>query len=90
VYSVPLAPAICVELGAVADGPAAIADVTDEVAELAVWPVLVAWVHPAPNSAIAAVAADKTAVRFVIECISFLSSRAGLALTAASPTVSPT
>src|SRR5271163_3898400 len=87
VYSVPLAPAICVEVGAAADVPVAIAD---EVAELAVWPALVAWLHPAPIRATAAVAADKTAVRFVIECISFLSSRAGPTLTAASPTVSPT
>jgi hypothetical protein len=89
VYFVPLAPAICVELGAVADGAIAIGDVTDEVGELAVWPAFVAWVHPAPISATAAVAADKTAVRFVIECISFLSNRAGPAPTAVSPTVSP-
>src|ERR1700683_3223464 len=87
VYCVPLAPAICVEVGAVADVPVAIAEV---VGELVVWPVLVGWLHPAPISATAAVAADKTAVRFVIECISFLSNRAGPTLTAASPTVSPT
>src|SRR5271163_4951918 len=89
VYSVPLAPAICVEVGAVADGAVAIADVTDELAELAVWPALVPWLHPAPISATAAVAADKTAVRFLIECISFLSSRAGPPYSA-SPAVSPT
>jgi hypothetical protein len=40
------------------------------------------WLQPALISATAAVAADKTAVRFVIECISFLSSRARPTLTA--------
>src|ERR1700733_158774 len=71
VYSVPLAPAICVEVGA-AD-PVATAEL---VGELVVEPVLLSWLQPGPISATAAAAADKTAVRFAIECISFLSNRA--------------
>ena len=73
VYCVPLAPAICVELGAVADGLIAIAEV---VGELEVWPALslVAWLHPAPVSAVTAIAAENATVRFVNARISFLSN----------------
>ena len=80
------APAICVEVGAAADVPVAIAD---EVAELAVWPALVTWLHPPPISATAAAAADKTAARFLINAFRSFSSRTGPPYSA-SPAVSPT
>jgi hypothetical protein len=60
-------------VGAAAPGVAD--DVTDivaeVVAEVVVSPVLVAWVHPAPISANPAIAAENTAVRFVIARITF-------------------
>ena len=58
-----IAPAICVEVGAAADVPVAIAEV---VGELESDRPLVAWVHPAPINATIAIAADKAAVRFVM------------------------
>src|ERR1700755_2139640 len=71
VYAVPLAPVICVVLGATlgpvgAAAPGVADDVTDVVAEVVVSPDLVAWLHPAPISANPVIAAEKTAVRFVI------------------------
>src|ERR1700741_2881949 len=56
VYSMPLAPAICVEVGAAADVPVATAELAGE---LEVWPAvpLVAWAHPAPIRATIAIAA---------------------------------
>jgi hypothetical protein len=77
VYFVPLAPAICVEVGVAADGPVATADVAEEVAELEACPALVAWLHPAPVSATTAIAVENAAVRFVIARISFLSNWTG-------------
>ncbi|HUH71339.1 MAG TPA: hypothetical protein VLZ05_22135 [Mycobacterium sp.] len=46
-------------------------DVTDVVAGVVVSPDLVAWLHPAPISANPAIAAENTAVRFVIARITF-------------------
>src|ERR1700744_2576371 len=75
-YAVPLAPVICVVLGAAlgpvgAAAPGVADDVTDVVAEVVVSPDLVAWLHPAPISANPVIAAEKTAVRFVIARITF-------------------
>jgi hypothetical protein len=71
VYAVPLAPVICVVLAAAlgpvgAAAPGVADDVTDVVAGVVVSPDLVAWVHPAPISANPVIAAENTAVRFVI------------------------
>src|ERR1700758_1791565 len=76
VYAVPLAPVICVVLGAAlgpvgAAAPGVADDVTDVVAEVVVSPDLVAWLHPAPIRANPVIAAEKTAVRFVIARITF-------------------
>src|ERR1700758_162 len=75
-YTVPLAPVICVVLGAVlgpvgADARGVADDVTDVVAEVVVSPDLVAWLHPAPISANPVIAAENTAVRFAIAPITF-------------------
>jgi hypothetical protein len=76
VYAVPLAPVICVVLGAAlgpvgAAAPGVADDVTDVVAEVVVSLDLVAWLHPAPISANPVIAAENTAVRFVIARITY-------------------
>src|SRR5262249_46012792 len=81
VYAVPLAPVICVVVGAapwavVVHDPAAGDDVAVVVAEPVVSLDLVAWLHPAPISANAVIAAENVAVRFVAR-ISFLRNWLG-------------
>src|ERR1700759_3914620 len=73
VVSVPLAPAICVEVGEAGVVPLATAEL---VGEPEVWPAvpLVAWVHPAPMSVTIAIAAENAVVRFVVARIAFLLS----------------
>lgn len=84
-YAVPLAPVICVVLGAAAlalvvvDDSAA-DDVADVVADVVVPLVLVAWLHPAPIMANAAIAAENAAVRFVVARISYLQNWFGPAI----------
>jgi len=75
--------AIAAALGAVVVGDSAAADdVAVVVAELVVSLDLVAWLHPAPISANAVIAAENAAVRFVVARISFLRNWLGPAIDA--------
>src|ERR1700722_3742511 len=94
VYGVPLAPLICVEVGAaggvagdIAGADDVIADDEDDVAELEDWLELFDWWHPAPIRANTAIATENDAVLLLIARM--FSSRIPLNRTGLAPVDGP-